>query len=183
MTPSPEPTYALSVISKALDIPPGTLATWARRGWMANFHAAKERQRGRAQQFDQADVLALALIRLGSEHGVTAPELIAYFPTAVRDYLDHPEEIRQLIIGWSTEPRRPDRGDHPDRGRRSHCSIRYNDDIMKEPAAHEPEVAVTFNLKAIFGAALDALERAVKSDSGSTETHYPELDISRSWRG
>src|ERR1051325_6704154 len=132
--PSLEPTYTLSIVSKALNIPLGPLATWARRGWMANFEAAfKQRVRGRAQQLSKADALASALIKVASEVGVTQPpEIISYAPMAARDYLDHPEEIRQLIIGWNTEL--------------SACSIRYNDDVMKEPARNEAEVTVTSSL-------------------------------------
>lgn len=164
MTDVEEPLFPPGMVSQALNIPAGTLATWARRGWMANFDAAFAEGRGKPRMFTLPDVLALALLKFASDHGTTQPEIISYAPKAAEDYLDHPDHLTHLVVRWYREP--------------SSCSIRYNDNIMKDPPDPNPEFMVSFDLKAIFGEARRAIEAEAKAKAATLERRRRLEEIS-----
>lgn len=157
-----EQAFPPRIVSQALGIPAGTLSTWANRGWMANFDAEFAEGRGRRRMFSLSDVLALALIKFASDHGSTQSEIIGYAPEAARSYLEHPSHITHLFVRWYRTP--------------SLCSIRYNDDIMKEPAPPNPEYLVSFDLRVIFGDAKRAIEAALASANVEQETRIEEMN-------
>jgi hypothetical protein len=171
MTEPADPLFPPRIVSQALGIPGGTLSTWAKRGWMTNFDAAFAEGRGRPRMFTLPDVLALALIKFASDNGTTQPEIISFAPDAAESFINHPDQISHLIVRWY----------------RDSVSIRYNDDIMTEPAEPDAELTVTFNLRAIFGEATRAIKAVAKTADLERETRIEEINpslpkISRVWQ-
>lgn len=162
MTEERDTLYPPRIVSSALGIPAGTLATWAKRGWMANFDAAFAEGRGKPRMFSLSDILALALLKVASSNGTTQPEIISYAPSAADDFLSHPDRLTHLIVRW-----------YPDS-----CSIRYNDDIMKEPAEPNPTLTISFDVRSIFTAAAHAIRAAAKSADAERETRVEEVSPS-----
>jgi hypothetical protein len=133
------------LVCAALDIPHGTLGSWAARGHLANFDAAFA-SRGKARQFTLKDALSLALLRdAGSEVPV---ELSGFAPDAVEHWMKYRGKVRELIIGYSEGPD-------------SASFIRYNDDVMREPKPHWTR-AWSYNLDDILGRAEQALAKALQ---------------------
>ena len=164
------------VVCRVLDIPAGTLATWADRGYFANFDAAFA-ERGKARLFSRKDVLALALIKSASTYGVLTSEISAFAPMAAEAVLRHGPSVRELIVRQYE-------------GENSATSIRYNDDVMADPPEAGAVVTISLNLTHIFDKAVKALEQEIANRAASIkmETRLEEVDptltsISRIFKG
>jgi hypothetical protein len=160
------------VVCAALDIPIGTLGTWAKRGYFANFDAAVT-SKGQARLFTLTDALALALVKAASKYSLLhLPELSSFAPNAAEDWLTHRGAVRELVVRY-----------YP--AERDMASIRYNDDAMKDPPEAGAEVAFTLNLDVILGNAHEALKArlrqpdAVASDLKMEELNPSLTEISR----
>ncbi|BGE84653.1 MULTISPECIES: hypothetical protein [Methylosinus] len=169
-------TFPPRVICRVLDIPQGTLATWADRGYFANFDAAFA-ERGKARLFSRKDVLALALIKCASTYGVLTSEISSFAPMAAEAVLHYGPNIRELIIRQYE-------------GESSATSIRYNDDVMADPPEADAVVTISLNLTHIFNKAMKALDQEVANRAASIkmETRLEEVDptltsISRVFKG
>lgn len=165
--------YPPRIVSKALSIPAGTLATWAKRGWMANLDAAFAEGRGKARMFTLRDVLALALIKYASDKGTTQPEIISYAPDAADAFLRHPDQIKHLIVRWYQQP--------------SKCAIRFDDELHDTPADPDADFIVMFNIRSIFDAAAKLITAAAKTEDIETETSIEKIrpslpPIERGWK-
>lgn len=126
------------LVCAALNIPAGTLATWANRGMLRNFDAAHTTP-GKARMFTMRDALALALLKAGDVTEYV--ELPDYAPTAARDWMKHRPYLRELHIRYSDKT----------------TSIRYNDDIMESPPPSDWQRGWSYNLDDIFGQAEERL--------------------------
>jgi hypothetical protein len=66
-----KPTFAASDVCQALDVPHGTLNSWAYHGWFEGLDAEKTTP-GKARRFTLADLFRLAIIKYLVEFGITA---------------------------------------------------------------------------------------------------------------
>jgi hypothetical protein len=169
MTQTPDSTFSPGLISQALRIPAGTLSTWARRGWMANFDAASAQGRGKAREFTLADALALSLIKIISTVGIKnappdkegeytgADTIVSCAPTAAKAYLEDPRRITGLWIRWYKNG--------------NEISIGFSD----TPPKPNPEATASFNLTSIFEKALREITAVAKDHERRTkiETIHP----------
>lgn len=172
--PPDETRYPPRIVCAALDIPHGTLSTWAKRGLLANFSVAFA-QRGKARLFNAEDVLALALIKAASDYQVLPVELSSFASAAADQFMRHPDHIREVSIRYY-------------QGSDLKVSIRYNDDVMTDPPEEGAVVTITFDVRAIFTKAIASLKARMemRPHMVTAETRIEEVDpllgeISRTW--
>jgi hypothetical protein len=161
---SPETTFhSTPVVCAALSIPSGTLNSWAARGWLDGLGTPSE-GRGRRRAYSTVGFLTLALIKAASDFRV-APglEFYGFAPRVVRDWFEYPQSMKQLVIRFYKEPD-------------LETSIRYNDDLHKEPPKPGWAMSIAFDLRAIFEPALNALadaERQVQQQQAAPTVIEP----------
>jgi hypothetical protein len=165
----PDQKFPPRAVQRALLIPSGTLSTWARNGWMTNFDVAMRQGRGKAKLFSVSDVLALALIKFCSDRGITQTSVICNAPEVADAYLQHGPQITEVTFLWYRDME----------------SVRFNDEVMKDPADPGALLRITINVQEIFDAALRAIDQEVPADverEARLEEIDPSLpDIRRGW--
>jgi hypothetical protein len=157
-----EKSYPPRVVCRLLNIPPGTLATWASRRYFDNFDG-QTGARGKARMFSRADVLALALIKAASDWSLMPVSLPGFSPKAARFYLANPARITELVIQQWPEPE-------------ARTAIRYNDDVMQKPRDTTSSVTITYNLAKIFGDAITLLDAHTDKATEAYEAWVEETD-------
>lgn len=97
MRRKPSPTFTAYDVTRALEVPSGTLNSWAFRGLFKDLDAAKTAP-GKARRFTLADLFRLAIMKRLLELGVAADQARGWATMCVRNMDETPISEMHVLI-------------------------------------------------------------------------------------